>query len=296
MKFWLFFLVTEVILGGCSRQETVSDLIRDNPFTVSSKARVVETEILQIRSYPVECPGHLKLSELPSWPKPLLSSGPPPSGAFRGASGQDGFSPGQIRLWAQNGMGVSVVSPDQLQPLLASLLQNGGNVLMQTTYFFRNNQEIAHFRAKWINSPITLFLVESNTHLRGISLAEGEVLFRFNGQPLAIEGNPRKIHVNLVPIFQSSEQRSVFFRDRQGRPRTARESTVVVFDKLLLSGIVEDGAVILISPIADEALGSLGEVFLKNADHSEFSQLVLMLVPKLIKAKRTRVGPGAEPE
>ena len=290
MKVWLFFLLSEVIFIGCSQPASMPDP-RDHPFIASSRTQVVETEILQCRSYPIECPGYLKLNELPFWPKEASSADSLALAPLGGASKRDGFPASQVRLWAQNGMQVAILSPDQLRVILRSLLQNGGTALRETAYFIRNNQEVAHFVAKWIDSPTPLFVAESSTSLRGVSLTEGSVLFRLNGQPLSGAGGQRKIHVNLVPVFQGAEQWSVFLRDSQGRPRTVSESTVVVFDKLLLSGIVEDGAVILIAPTADESPGSLGEVFLKNTDRTESSQLVLLMVPKLIKAKRTKFLP-----
>ena len=281
---------TLAIAGGCTPSDPIADLLNDSPFTKPPRTQIVETEILQFRSFPIQCPAHLKLSDLPSWPKQTASEKPSSSAPL-----SSGFSPTRIRLWSQNGIQVAVLPPDQFQPLYSALLQNGCTALRETTYFVRNNHEIAYFPVNWLDSPTTLFISESESKLRGVSLTQGDLLFRLNGQPLTLAGNQKRIHVNIVPTFQSAAQRQIFIRDQQGRPRTITESTVIVFEKLLLSGMVNDGAVILIAPTPEKTLGSLGELFLKNTDQTGTSQLVLMIVPKIIKAKRTKQIDRNEP-
>ena len=271
------------VIGGCG-PDVLAELAQDNPM---ANLDAVDIDLLSFHAYYFELPMTVKATELPAWPKAHTAVSPADAGALAG------LGAATVDRWAQNGMAVAIAYQSDWPLLRKSLQEVGARELSESAALQRNPREFVEFIANWLDGARTIFFHQAPLPPRGYSLANGDGIFRINGALTGGEPGSRTLFVSMVPIFRGTEAQQRIALDDKNMTRLISEVPIIVFEGLLLQESVREDQFICIG-FAPAAPQTVGQHYLTSPDG--LRQLVLLLMPEIIKAKKsTQPAPAALP-
>ena len=278
-----------LLLTGC-QPDPLDELIAESPFTRYPHSQTLQIPIITCRGFNFELPGYADLTTMPFWRQHGLSPASPADPNRPPRSARSPLPPDQLALWHDNGLAVAVAPLDQWPQLRQDILQFwAGRLTKRSEDIFTSATQVANL-AVFSIAPAQLLVSGATVPPRTYTLPPGDCIFKVGCAPAAAtpKDDTGAINLRISPAFVSADKQLDYTRDEFGSLQRIRRRPEIVFDQLLLQGILKPGTFLCLACPPTSRPDSLGRLFMTQTDQDTQRQQLLVIVPTITQASQIK--------
>ena len=290
-------LIMAFAMGACQTTEQADqDLLANSPFRSQSQQDLSNILIITCTYHAFEISAHIDAA---AWLQdPCQSTAAtdstdttappeaPPAPTIRFSNRS--FDPQQTNNWYSNGLCITAMPNEDWPQLRERIIASNAITLPTRQSMIRRADDVMELPLGPVAQTNSVFISDNSGRLRGYSLPEGVGLLRLSA--IVDKLTPqRQVYFEIVPLVQSTRVEEEFGTDEQGTLRLLTRNPEIIFDQLLLSGILEDNwSICIVAKSTDNRIDSLGQILMANHNNADNRQVIILITLKTQTAEEMR--------